>query len=121
MRLAGVYDADGTIRGEVAYVIGHLLGTRSCSLCDITHGTVRRRPLFDRLAAELGIPFELHHRDEIDADRSAVVADAGLPVVLVERGDDRRVLLDDEALRACDGDPHTLFAVIRDRLAALEG
>lgn len=118
LRLVGVYDADGTLAGELAYVIGHLLGTRSCSLCDITHGGLRRRPVFDQLAAELGIPFELRHRDELDPPRAAVVAESGLPVVLLEESGDRRVLLDDDALRACDGDPEVLFTMIRDALAA---
>lgn len=116
VRLVGVYDADGTLRGEVAYVIGHLRGTRSCSLCDITHGGLRRRPVFDQLAAELGIPFDLLHRDELDPARAAVAVEAGLPVVLIEVGGRRDVLLDDEALAACDGDPQALFAVVRDAL-----
>ncbi len=117
-RLVGVYDADGTVVGEVTYVIGHLLGTRSCSLCDITHGRLRRRPLFDQLAADLDVAFELRHRNELDPQRAAAVAHSGLPVVLLEQSGIRSVLLDDAALRACNGDPHLLFAMIRDALAA---
>ena len=37
-RLVGVYDADGTPWGEVAYWVGARLGRRHCSLCEITHG-----------------------------------------------------------------------------------
>ena len=32
-RLVGVYDADGGIRGEVAHVLGHLVGRTECALC----------------------------------------------------------------------------------------
>ena len=34
----GVYDADGTIVGEVSYWIGARLGRTHCSLCELTHG-----------------------------------------------------------------------------------
>ena len=41
-RLIGVYDADGGLRGELAYVLGHLAGRAECALCDITHSAVRK-------------------------------------------------------------------------------
>ena len=43
VRFVGVYNAEGTLRGEVAYWIGARLGLGHCALCDITHGvfTVR--------------------------------------------------------------------------------
>ena len=59
----GVYDADGGIRGEASYVVGKLLGTAHCGLCDITH-TVRRKPAWDAMVAELHTPFTLVHRNE---------------------------------------------------------
>ena len=48
VELVGVYDADGGIRGEVSYVVGHLLHRRECALCDITH-TWRRKPAWDAM------------------------------------------------------------------------
>ena len=42
-RLVGVYDADGTLRGELTYWVGARLGRAHCSLCDITHGMFRER------------------------------------------------------------------------------
>ena len=78
----GVYDADGGLVGELAYVLGHLLGRTECALCDITH-TWRRKPEWDAMAERLGVPFELAHRNEVtDAAALAAIADAGLPVVL---------------------------------------
>ncbi|GAA1055762.1 hypothetical protein GCM10017608_30660 [Agromyces luteolus] len=78
----GVYDADGGVRGELAYLVGHLLGTAECALCDITH-TWRRKPEWDGMVRRLGVPFVLRHRDEVtDAAASAVVEATGLPVVL---------------------------------------
>jgi hypothetical protein len=42
-RLVGVYDADGTLRGEVGYWVGARLGRAHCALCDITHSPIRER------------------------------------------------------------------------------
>ena len=44
VELVGVYAADGGLVGEVAYVVGHLLGRTECALCDVTHETLRRKP-----------------------------------------------------------------------------
>lgn len=78
----GVYDADGGLVGEIAYVVGHLLRRTECALCDITHSW-RRKPEWDAMVARLAVPFELAHRNEVtDAAALAVIGRAGLPVVL---------------------------------------
>jgi hypothetical protein len=83
----GVYNADGGLIGEARYVIGHLLGTADCALCDITHSPVRRKPEWDRMVARLGTPVELLHRNELDTRLSDAVRDVTLPVVLGHRAD----------------------------------
>lgn len=112
-RLVGVYDADGTVRGEVAYAVGHLLGRRSCDLCDITHGTLRRKPAFDRLASRLSVPFDLLHRDE-QTDEMRALTDGRLACVLAETDGGHVILVDRERLAACDGAPDALFVAIED-------
>ena len=64
-RVLGVYDADGGLRGEAAYVVGRLLGRRHCSLCDVTHSPVRRKPAWDALVRELEVPVRVAHRNEL--------------------------------------------------------
>ena len=118
-RLVGVYDADGTLFGEVAYVVGHLLGRRSCALCDITHGGVRRRPAFDEAAATLGIPFDLVHRDERTPTLVALT-DGALPCVVAEGSGDQVVLVDRAALAACGKDPAALVSAIRSAAATAD-
>ena len=111
-RLVGVYDADGTLLGELAYVVGHLLGRRSCALCDMTHGGMRRRPEFDEAVATLGIPFDLQHRDE-RSPALASLTDGALPCVVAEGDGEQRVLVDQVALAACGKDPVALVDAIR--------
>lgn len=114
--MVGVYDADGTVRGELAYAVGHLLGRRECALCDITHAGIRRKRSFDLAAGGLGVPFDLRHRDELTSEERAAVAGA-LPCVLVETGGELTVLLDRDALARCDSEPDALVAAIRQAVA----
>src|SRR4029079_9451706 len=83
VRLVGVYDADGTLRGELSYWVGARLGRRHCSLCAITHGSVRERSERKSCKAGLPIPFDTYHRnDQPEAIRSA--AGGLLPTVIAE-------------------------------------
>ena len=86
-RLIGVYHADGGPVGEVKYVIGKLLGTAHCALCDITHSPVRRKPAWDQMVDRLGIPFQLVHLNEMPADVAELTRATGTPVVLGQCSD----------------------------------
>ena len=87
VRYTGIYNADGGLVGEVRYVVGHLLGTTECALCDITHSPVRRKPEWDRFVVRLGIPFVVLHRNELDDALTAAVHGETLPVVVAHRAD----------------------------------
>lgn len=113
MRLVGVYDADGSVIGEVSYFVRARLGQSHCSLCAVTHGRVRERSDWQRCRDELPVPFATHHRDD-QPDR---VRQAGgpPPFVLGETaaGDLVR-LLDRRQLDACGGSPARLTAALRE-------
>ena len=117
-RLVGVYDADGGLLGEAAYVWGKVRGTRHCALCDITHGRVRRRPEWDRMVADRGVPVDLLHLNEMPADVRQAVAACGAPVVLARTGDGLLPLLVGAELDALDGSVARLGDLLRARLAA---
>ena len=129
MRLVGVYDADSTLRGEVSYWIGARLGRRHCSLCDITHGSIRRRPEWTACTDGLPVPFDTYHRnDQPDAVRAAaggaapvVVADITTDVTTdittdittdVSGGTGHVVLLGPDELDACDASIDRLVEAI---------
>jgi hypothetical protein len=114
-RLIGVYDADGSVRGELTYLVGHLIGTRSCALCDISHGRLRRRPSFDEAIAGLGVPFDLVHRDERPAD--LVDLAVPLPYVVARVDGGTVLLLGRDDLVACAGDPELFVTRIRSSIA----
>ena len=114
--LVGVYDADGGLLGEAAYVWGRLRGSRHCSLCDITHSPWRRKPAWDAMAAELPVPMRLRHRNELDQGLAAVVARVGVPVVLARAADEWRVIVRNDELTAMSGSVDRLGMLLRERL-----
>lgn len=111
VRLVGVYDADGTLRGELTYWVGARLGRRHCSLCDITHGSVRERPEWAACRAGLPVPFDTYHRDD-QPDRIRRAASGSAPIVVAETETDTVVLLGPADLDACGGSIDGLVAAV---------
>lgn len=114
--LTMVYDADGGVAGELRYVVGHLLGRTECSLCDISHGPLRRKADFDGLVADLeadGWTVRVVHRNEQTPAESAA-SEGRLPCVLRSEAAEGpwRVAVDADALRACRGDVGALADAI---------
>jgi hypothetical protein len=110
-RLVGVYDADHTLTGEVAYWVGARLGRRHCSLCDITHGLFSEKAEWKSCKAGLPIPFETFHRD--DQPASVRTATGGrTPIVVAETHDGIVELLEAADLEHCQGSPHVLIEAV---------
>jgi hypothetical protein len=91
--LTGVYDADGTLVGELRYWFGARLGRAHCALCDITHGSVRERPEWRECRDDLSVPFATVHRDEQSAAVAAATAgDYPAVVATLDDGTTTRIL-----------------------------
>lgn len=84
---SGIYNADGGVTGELRYLLGHVFGSAECSLCDITHSLVRRKPEWDRMVSRMGVPIVVLHRNQLDERLEAAVRDLALPVVIAHRSD----------------------------------
>jgi hypothetical protein len=100
-RLVGVYDANGTVRGELAYFLGARFGRAHCALCDITHGRVRPKPEWEAYRARLQLPFDTYHRD--DQPEALRNINRPPPIVAAETDTGFVVLLGPDELEACDG------------------
>lgn len=115
--LTGVYDADGSLRGEISYAVGKVLGRRHCALCDITHGTVRPKASWLECHDSVDVPFEVVHLDERTPEIAAV-STGSTPCVLAHTDDGALVvLLGPSELEACGKDPVQLMRAIEDELA----
>ncbi len=108
VRLAGVYDADGTVLGEVSYFLRAQVGRAHCDLCDITHGRIRERSDWRDVRDGLPIPFETFHRDDQPSEVRAA-AHGAVPVVVGSLDDGSHLLLVGPAeLATCAGSPQRL-------------
>ena len=115
--ITAVYNADGGLLGEAAYVIGHLLGTTSCSLCDITHSPLRRKPEWDAMVATLPFPLRVRHRNEVTPELSAALEGQTLPLVAAEGPEGITWVLTAADLDQCDGSPAAFCEALHAALA----
>lgn len=119
-KLIGVYNANGGIAGELAYFFGHLIGVRSCTLCDVTHSPVRKksqwRDLEQRVQDDLGYQFMLVHKNERTAE--LLSASAGRePCVLIEDDEGQlSMIMDWNDLKLSKGDVTTFEKILRSKL-----
>lgn len=110
--MVGVYDAEGSLSGEISYWVGARLGLRHCALCDITHGLVRPKEEWRRHLESLDVDFTAVHLDE----REPVVETASLgkePCVVAVREDgSAEVVINREQLDSCEGKPARLAELL---------
>ncbi|CAB5069368.1 MAG: hypothetical protein F2942_10780 [Actinobacteria bacterium] len=110
-RLIGVYDADGTLRGELAYWVGARLGRTHCSLCEITHGLVKERSDWKSCKEGIAVPFDTYHRNDQPSSVRSATGDTA-PVVVAETTSGITVLLGSTALDSCGGSVDQLIEMI---------
>ena len=116
VRLHGVYDASGTVVGEISYFLRRTFLNQHCSLCDITHSTFSRRSNWDSCVAKLGFDFRLHHRNDAP---TSVTATPGYmaPCVICEFEDGSlKLLLNANELASCENSPEQLMKIITEIL-----
>ena len=118
--LIGIYKADGGIVGELTYFFGHLVGVRSCSLCDISHSLIMKKASFKalerHLLAEHGIKVRMIHLNERN-QREKAASEGREPCILLEYPDESiSMFIDSRDLEAISGSVGSLQKLIVSRL-----
>lgn len=118
--LIGIYKADGGLAGELTYFFGHLVGARSCSLCDISHSPIKKKSSFkaleQHLLAEHGILMRMIHLNERNA-RELKASEGREPCMLLEYPDQSiSMFLDSSDLKALSGSVTSFKKLIISRL-----
>ena len=118
--LIGIYNADGGIVGELTYFFGHLIGVRSCTLCDISHSPIMKKSSFKELEkhllAEHGILVRMIHLNERN-EREQKASEGREPCMLLEYPDETiSMFLDSTDLKALSGSVSSLKKLISSRL-----
>ena len=118
-RYFAIYDADGCLEGELAYLLGKLRGTRSCALCDISHGLNPIGKTAWRKCQGIVARIEWLHLDE-QTPVMREFTDGHLPCVVAQDANGFELFLSSDALAAVGGDFNEFEALFLRRLAELE-
>tara|TARA_B110000503_G_scaffold100815_1_gene150767 strand:- start:1031 stop:1396 length:366 start_codon:yes stop_codon:yes gene_type:complete len=110
-KLVGIYNANGSVIGELKYLFGKLTGQSDCALCDITHGPFRGKADFRDAQQALDIPFENLHLDELEPDLQSFRNHA--PCIVAICDSQYSLLVSSAELARCCGDANQLFEVIK--------
>ena len=113
-KVIGIYNARGSITGELAFLFGRFTGRTECALCDITHGTFKKKTAFSRAQQTLGVPFEILHLDELDSTLYSFKDSA--PCVVAVRGSEYSILLSKAELALCDSEVERFFDSLKAKL-----
>jgi hypothetical protein len=118
--LIGIYKADGGIVGELSYFFGHLVGVRSCSLCDITHSPIMKKSSFKalerHLLADHGVAVRMLHMNERN-EREQKASEGREPCILLEYPDESiSMFIDSADLATLSGSVSSLKKLIKSRL-----
>ena len=122
-KLIGVYDADATVWGEMSYWVGARFGVRHCRLCDITHSLFREKSQWreckNKLDTELGVEFEVFHRNDQPQDVRKCI-DGNYPAVVM-RNDafELSLFMGASEIATCGASPEQFVAEITRRLVLL--
>ena len=117
-QVVGIYNADGSVTGEIAYAASKLTGRGSCELCDVTHGwnPFGRREWKTALQqSDLDITFI--HRDEALPEQLAAAGQ--LPSIIALSDDGWHVIMTPSDFAAFKAEPGGLIAEIERRVAPL--
>jgi len=117
-RIVGVYNAEGSLRGELSYLFGKLLGTASCALCDITHRGLGEKAAFKSCRSRFAVPIETLHLNEQDAELRQFTR--GRTPCIVGIAEQRTwMLLDSEALKRCEQSVEWFEEALRQAILSL--
>lgn len=83
-KLYAIYDADGTLLGELSYLKDKCLGKAECALCDLSHGWNPLGKASWRQRQGLAASLEWVHRDEAPSHVLSAVSDH-LPCIAIDR------------------------------------
>lgn len=101
-RLVLVFDADTGKLNAFVDSARKVFRLNGCALCSITHGLAGEKSEWKDCRAELGVPVDYLHRDEL-AGRLQELVGGRLPCVVAETDEGPLLLLSSQVLERCKG------------------
>ena len=117
--LFAIYNAEGSLAGELRYALTKALGGATCALCDITHGWNPRGKRVWRDYGGLPKSVQWLHKDEVSPELCVAIANQTLPCVIADLGGRIELLLDCAELESCNGDFVVFEKLLQEKITEL--
>lgn len=113
-KIVGIYNAKGSLIGELQYFFGKIRGTAHCALCDITHGKLKEKSAFSECKQNLEIPFELLHLDELNSELESFIKHA--PCVIGINNSEYSLIINAKELENCKSDVNSFSELLNSKI-----
>ena len=116
--LYAIYDADGSLAGELRYLVDKFLGRADCALCDLSHGwhPAGKRAWRQQQGATTQLTWL--HRDEVPHHVLAYVSES-LPCVATDTDGNVGILISKDELAGCEGNLTVFEQLLAEKLQGL--
>ena len=103
-----IYNAEGSIFGEIRYLYNKYIKDIKCSMCDITHNSLSEKSEWAKKCREFPFKIECLHLDELPSDIKNIVKD-NAPCVVAQTKSVNEIIIKNKELTKINGDVNSFF------------
>ena len=103
-----IYNAEGSIFGEIRYLYNKYIKDIKCSMCDITHNSFSEKSEWGKKCIEFPFKIECLHLDELPIEIKDIVKD-NAPCVVTQKRSVNEIIINNKELTSMNGDVDSFF------------
>ena len=106
-----IYNAEGSVKGELIYLYKKYFKDIKCSMCDITHSTFSQKKKWKNKCLTFPLEIKCLHLDELPSDIKILVDDK-TPCVVAQINSTNKIIIKNEELVHINGDVDSFFSYL---------
>ena len=111
-----IYNANGSLAGEISYMWKKILSGFDCSLCNISHNTFTEKRIWKKEISNFKYELEMLHLDEQSEDLQSFTKGA-TPCVVSKGESGFKIILSESELKKINGDVPLFFKKLNNTLS----
>jgi len=115
LKIYSIYNAEGSILGEITYLWKKLFLDFDCSLCNISHNTFTEKQLWKKEMSKFKYKLEMLHLDEQPEDLQMFTKDF-TPCVVSKDESGFNLIMNRDQLNELNGSVHLFFKELNAKL-----
>ena len=104
-----IYNAEGSIKGELKYLYEKYFKDIKCSMCDITHGVFTQKKKWTSKCLASNLNIECLHLDELPNNIKNLVIN-NTPCVVAQVNSTSKIIINNKELANMGGDIDSFFS-----------